>query len=72
MYFTRSVQSILTSRLLSKNLKIKVYKTIVLPVISYGRETWSLMLREEHRQKVFENRVLRGIFRLKREEMVGD
>jgi hypothetical protein len=50
-----------------KNLKIKVYKTVILPVVLYGCETWSLTLREEHRLKVFENRVLR-IFGPKREE----
>jgi hypothetical protein len=54
-----SVQSLLSSRLLSGNLKVKIYKTIILPVVLYGRETWSLTLREEHRQKEFENKVLR-------------
>jgi hypothetical protein len=54
-----SVQNLLSSRLLSKNLKIRVYKTIILPVVLYGCETWSLTLREEHRLRVFENRVLR-------------
>jgi hypothetical protein len=49
-------------------LKIKIYKTLVLPVIFYGCETWSLTLREEHRLKVFKNRVLRRIFGPKREE----
>jgi hypothetical protein len=51
-----------------KKLKTKIYKTVILPVILYGCETWSLTLREEHRLKVFENRVLRRIFGLKREE----
>jgi hypothetical protein len=51
-----------------KNLKIKIYKTVILPVVLYGCETWSLTLREEHRLKVFENRVLRKIFGPKREE----
>ena len=50
------------TRLLSKNLKIKIYKTIILPVVLYGFETWSLTLREEFRQRVFENRILRRIF----------
>jgi hypothetical protein len=50
----------------------KVYKTIILPVVLYGRETWSLTLREEHRLRVFENRVLRRIFGPKRGEMTGD
>jgi hypothetical protein len=46
-------------KLLSKNLKIRIYKPIVLPAVLYGCETWSLALREEHRLRVFENRVLR-------------
>jgi hypothetical protein len=48
--------------LLSKNEKIKIYKTITLPVVLYGYETWSLTLREEHGLKVFENSVMRRIF----------
>jgi hypothetical protein len=56
------VQSLLSSRLLPRNLKVKIYKTIILPVVLYGCETWSLTLREQHRLKVFENRVLRRIF----------
>ena len=52
----------------SKNLKIKIYKTIILPVVLYGCETWSLTLREESRQRVFENRILRRIFGPKRDE----
>jgi hypothetical protein len=51
-----------------KNLKIKIYKTVILPVVLYGCENWSLTLREEHRLKVSENRVLRRIFGPKREE----
>ena len=58
-----SVQTLFSSRLLSKNLKIKIYKTIILPVVLYGCETWSLTLREECRLRVFENRILRRIFR---------
>ena len=57
-----SVQTLLSSRLLSKNLKIKIYKTIILPVVLYGCEAWSLTLREERRLEVFENRILRRIF----------
>jgi hypothetical protein len=57
-----SVQSLLSSHLLSKNVKVKIYKTIILPFVLYGCETWSLTLREEHRLRVFENRVLRQIF----------
>jgi hypothetical protein len=62
-----SVQNLLSSCLISKNLKIKMYKTVILPVMLYGQETWSLTLREEHRLRVFENRVLR-IFGPEREE----
>jgi hypothetical protein len=62
----------LSSRLLSKNLKIRIYKTIILPVVLYGCETWSLILREEHRLRVFENRVLWRIFGPKREEVTGE
>jgi hypothetical protein len=58
----------LSSGLISKNLKIKIYRTVILPVVLYGCETWCLTLREEHRLMVFENRVLRGIFGPKREE----
>jgi hypothetical protein len=57
---------------LSRNLKVKIYKTIILPVVLYGCETWSLTLREEQRLKVFENRVLRRIFGPKRDEVTGD
>ena len=57
-----SVQNLLSSSLLSKKLKIKIYRTIILPVVLYGCETWSLTLREEHRLRVFENRVLRRVF----------
>jgi hypothetical protein len=52
----------------TKNLKIKIYKTVILPVVLYGCETWSVTLREEHRLRVFENRELRRIFGPKREE----
>jgi len=61
----------LYSRLLSKNIKIKLYKAIILPLVLYRCETWSLTLREEHRLRMFENRVLRRIFGPKREEMTG-
>jgi hypothetical protein len=66
-----SVQNLLPSRLLSKNLKIRIYKTIILSVVLYGCETWSLILREEHRLRVFENRVLRRIFGSKWDEVTG-
>jgi hypothetical protein len=57
--------------LLSKNVKIRIYKSIVLPVVLYGCETWTLILREDHRLRVCENRVLRRIFRPKRNEVRG-
>jgi hypothetical protein len=63
-----SVENLLSSRLISKNLKIKIYKTVILPVVLYGCETWSVTLGEEHRLRVFENRVLRKIFGPEREE----
>jgi hypothetical protein len=63
---------VLSSRLLSRNVKVKIYKTIILPVVLYGCETWSLTLREEHRLRVFENRILRRIFRPKRDEVTGE
>jgi hypothetical protein len=62
----------LSSRLQSRNVKVKIYKTIILPVVLYGCETWSLTLREEHRLRVFENRVLRRIFGPKRDEVTGE
>ena len=52
----------LSSRLPSKNLKIKIYKTTILPVVLYGYETWSITLREGFRLRVFENRILKRIF----------
>jgi sorting nexin-29 len=55
------VQNLLPSRLLSKILKMRIYRMIILPMVLYGCETWSLKLREEHRLRVFENRVLRRI-----------
>ena len=62
----------MSSSLLSKNLKIKIYRTIILPAVLYGCETWSLTLREEHRLRVFENRVLRRIFWPRRDEVTGE
>jgi hypothetical protein len=62
----------LSSRLLSRNVKVKIYKTVILPVVLYGCETWSLTLREENRLKVFENRVLMRIFGCKRDEVTGE
>ena len=67
-----SVQNILSSSLLIKNLKIKIYRTIILLVVLYGRETWSLTLREERRLRLFEARVLRRIFGPKRDEVTRE
>ena len=67
-----SVQSLLFSRLLSKNLKTKIYKTIILPVVLYGCEAWSLTAREERKLRVFENMVLRRIFGPRRDEVTGE
>jgi hypothetical protein len=66
------VQNLLSSSFLSKNTKIRVYRTIILPVVLYRCETWSLTLREEQRLGVFENRVLRRIFGPKRDEATGE
>jgi hypothetical protein len=67
-----SVQRLLSSHLMSRNLKVKIYKTIILPVILYGCETWSLTLREEHRPRVSENWVLRRIFGPGRDEVMRE
>ena len=64
-----SVRNLLSSRLLSKNLKVKIYRIIILPFVLYGCETWSLTLREEGKLRVFENRVLRGIFGPRRDKV---
>ena len=66
-----SVQNLVSSSLLSKTLKIEIYRTLILPVVLYGCETWSLALREECRLSMFENRVLRRIFGPKRDEVKG-
>ena len=66
-----SVQNLLSSSLPSKNLKIKIYRTIILPVVLYWCETWSLTLREERRLRVFENRMLRREFGPKRDKVTG-
>jgi hypothetical protein len=58
--------------LFSKNIKIKIHRTIILPVVLYGREIWSLLLGEEHKLRVFENRALRKILEPKRKEVSGD
>jgi hypothetical protein len=59
-------------RQLSRNVKVKIYKTIILPAVLCGCGTWSLTLREEHRLRVFENMVLRRIFGPKRDEVTGE
>ena len=66
-----SVQNLFSSRLLSKNLKIKIYRTIIFPVVLYGCENWSLTLREERKLRVFENMVLRRISGPRRDEVTG-
>jgi hypothetical protein len=66
------VQNLLSSRLLSKNLKIKIYRTIILPVVLYGCETRSLTLSEKRRLRVFENRVLRRVFGPRRDKVTGE
>jgi hypothetical protein len=67
-----TVQNLLSSCLLSKIINIKIYKTIILPVVLYRFETWSLMSREEHILRMFDNRVLRQIFGPRRAEVTGD
>jgi len=67
-----SVQNLLSFRFLSKNLKIKIYRTITLPIVMYGYETWSLTLREERKLRVFENMVLRRIFGPRRDDVTGE
>jgi hypothetical protein len=62
----------LSSRLLSRNVKVKIYKTIIIPVVLYVCETWSVTLTEEHILRVFENRVLRKIFGPKRDDVMGE
>ena len=67
-----SVQNVLCSSLLSKNINFKIHRTVILPVVLYGCETWSLRLREERRLRVFESRVLRRLFGPKRDEVTGE
>ena len=66
------MQTLLSSSLLFKKLKIKIYRTVILPVVLYGCETWSLTLWEGRRLSVFENRVLRRVFGPKRDEVTGE
>ena len=67
-----SVEKMLSSHLLSKKLKVNTYKTIILPVVLYGCETWSLTFREDHRLRLFENKILGKIFGAKRDESTGE
>jgi len=66
------VQNLVSSRLLSRKLKIKLYRTIILPVVLYGCEAWSLTLREESKLRVFENMVLRRIFGPRKDDVKGN
>ena len=66
------MQNLLSSSLLSNYIKIKIYRTIFLPVVLYGCETWSLTLKEERRLRVFKNRVLRRIFGPRRGGVTGE
>ena len=66
------VQNLLSSSVLSKSLKIKIYRTIIFPVVLYGCETWSLTLKKEFRLRMFGNRALRKIFGPKRDEVRGE
>jgi len=66
------VQNILFYDLLSKNLKIKIYRTIILPVVLYGCETWSLTMRQKRRLRLFESRVLKRTFGPKRDAIIGE
>ncbi|KAJ4431125.1 hypothetical protein ANN_19720 [Periplaneta americana] len=66
------VEKLLSSSLLSKNLKVRIYKTVILPLVLYGCETWTLTLREEQRLRVFENKVLRKIFGAKRDDVTRE
>ena len=72
MHVIIHLEKILSSRLLSKKLKVNTYKTIILPVVLYGCETWSLTLREEHTLRVFKNEVLKKIFGAKKDKITGE
>ena len=65
--YNYSLEKTLSSLLISKILKVNTYTTIILPVVLYDCETWSLTLREENRLRVFENKVLRKVFGAKRD-----
>ena len=65
-----SLERVLSSHLLSKKLKVNTYKIIILPIMLYGRETWSLTAREEYRLRVFDNKVLRKILGLRETKLL--
>jgi len=69
--YYHAVQNLLSASSLTEIVKIKIYRTIILPVVLYGCETWSLTLKEERRLSVYENRVLRRIFGTKSDEVTG-
>jgi hypothetical protein len=66
-----SVQNCLSFSLLTKNVKNKIYRSIILPVVGYGCKTWSLKFRDEHSLRMFENRMPRRVFKSKRDEVTG-
>ena len=66
------MQNLLSSSLLPKNIKITIYGTVILPVVSYGFEAWSLTLREVQRLRVLKNSVLRKVFGLTMDKITGD
>ena len=67
-----ALQGLVSTQLLSKNIKLKIYKTLILPVILYGFDTWTLTLREETILQVFENKFLSKIFGPKRDDQIGE
>jgi len=67
-----SLQNTLSSSFLSTNINTKIYRSLILPLVLYGLQAWSLTLREEHRLRLFDNMVLKTIFRLKRDEVTGE
>jgi len=67
-----SVQNLLPPSLLPKNIKIEINRTMIFPVVLYGCKTWYLTLREEFQLSVFENRMLRKMFRPKRDRVIGE
>ena len=66
------MQNLLSSRLLYKNLKTKIHRTAIMPIVLYGCETWSLTLRKERKLRMFENMMSRRIFGPRRDEVTGN